>query len=791
MSSNIGDNRANNNTGNTSTENSNDNNNVHSTKKETLSLKVAEAEHRDVGRKIVRIDPEIAERLNISTGDALELSSLGKKNTVLSWPAKDTDRGKGLIRIDGYTRNKLDVGINDTVEVRKVETKDAKSITFAPTEPLRIVGAEQYLGEYLNGQLMTKGDTIPLNVMGQRIDLVVISTNPSGPVIINDSTNIKVSEESAKAIQVSKEGGVPSITYEDIGGLGNAVGRVREMIELPLRHPELFKRLGVEAPKGVLLHGPPGTGKTLIAKAIASETNANFYTIGGPEIMSKYYGESEEKLRNVFQQAEQNAPSIIFIDEIDSIAPKREEVSGEVERRIVAQLLSLMDGMSTRGKVVVIGATNRINAIDPALRRPGRFDREIEIGVPDRNGRLEILQIHTRGMPIAKDVNLEKLADISHGFVGADLQALAKEAAIRALRRVLPEVDLSSESIPADTLRKIIVTMQDFMDVIKEMEPSAMREVFVEVPDVKWEDIGGLSTIKQELQEAVEWPLKYQRLFTHADAVPPKGILLYGPPGTGKTLIAKAAANESEANFISIKGPELLSKWVGESEKGVREVFRKARQAAPCIIFFDEIDAIAPRRGGDFGDSHVTERLISQLLTELDGLEILTNVIVIGATNRPDIIDPALLRPGRFDRLLYVPPPDRDSRIQIIKIHTRKKPLADDVNVEQLADHTEGYTGADIASLSSAAVMLALREYISKYKDQKEADDRVQELKIYMGHFEEAMKKIRPLSTQELNIYKRISEQFGKPEIASSTEGAGSGMSMERGGRGTPDSGIT
>jgi len=791
MSSNIGDNRANNNTGNSSTENSNDNNNVHSTKKETLSLKVAEAEQRDVGRKIVRIDPEIAERLNITSGDSLELSSLGKKTSVLNWPARESDRGKGLIRIDGYTRNKLDVGINDQVEVRKVISKDAKSITFAPTEPLRIVGAEEYLSEYLNGQLMTKGDTIPLNVMGQRIDLVVISTNPSGPVIINDSTNITVSEESAKAVQVSKEGGVPSITYEDIGGLGNAVERVREMIELPLRHPELFKRLGVEAPKGVLLHGPPGTGKTLIAKAIASETNANFYTIGGPEIMSKYYGESEEKLRNVFQQAEQNAPSIIFIDEIDSIAPKREEVSGEVERRIVAQLLSLMDGMSTRGKVVVIGATNRINAIDPALRRPGRFDREIEIGVPDRNGRLEILQIHTRGMPIAKDVNLEKLADISHGFVGADLQALAKEAAIRALRRVLPEVDLSSESIPADTLRKIIVTMQDFMDVIKEMEPSAMREVFVEVPDVKWEDIGGLSTIKQELQEAVEWPLKYQKLFTHADAVPPKGILLYGPPGTGKTLIAKAAANESEANFISIKGPELLSKWVGESEKGVREVFRKARQAAPCIIFFDEIDAIAPRRGGDFGDTHVTERLISQLLTELDGLEILTNVIVIGATNRPDIIDPALLRPGRFDRLLYVPPPDRDSRIQIIKIHTRKKPLADDVNVEQLADHTEGYTGADIASLSSAAVMLALREYISKYKDQKEADNRVQELKIYMGHFEEAMKKIKPLSTQELNIYKRISEQFGKPEIASSTGGTGSGMSMERGGRGTPDSGIT
>ncbi|HEY3526768.1 MAG TPA: CDC48 family AAA ATPase [Nitrososphaeraceae archaeon] len=731
-----------------------------------ITLKVAEAEQRDVGRKIARVDPDVIEQLNITSGDALELASLGKKTTVLSWPARSNDRGKGLIRIDGYTRNRLDVGVNDQIEVKRVESKDAKSITFAPTEPLRIVGAEEYLAEYLNGQLMTKGDTIPLNVMGQRVDLVVISTNPSGPVIVNESTKVTVSEESAKAVQVSKEGGVPSITYEDIGGLGNAVGRVREMIELPLRHPELFKRLGVEAPKGVLLHGPPGTGKTLLAKAVANETNANFYTIGGPEIMSKYYGESEEKLRSVFEQAEKNAPSIIFIDEIDSIAPKREEVSGEVERRIVAQLLSLMDGMSSRGKVVVIGATNRVNAIDPALRRPGRFDREIEIGVPDRNGRLEILQIHTRGMPLAKDVNLEKLADISHGFVGADLQSLSKEAGIGALRKILPEIDLSSESIPVETLRKIIVTMQDFMDVVKEMEPSAMREVFVEVPDVQWEDIGGLSSIKQELQEAVEWPLKYQGVFTYADAVPPKGILLYGPPGTGKTLIAKAAANESEANFISIKGPELLSKWVGESEKGVREVFRKARQAAPCLIFFDEVDAIAPRRGGSFGgDSHVTERLISQLLTELDGLEILTNVVVIAATNRPDIIDPALLRPGRFDRLLYVPPPDRDSRLQIIKIHTKKKPLADDVDTNQLAGGTEGYTGADIASLSSAAVMLALREHVSKYKDPKEADSHIQELKIHMRHFEEAMKKIRPLSTQELSMYKRIAEHFGKPDF--------------------------
>ncbi|HLN34962.1 MAG TPA: CDC48 family AAA ATPase [Nitrososphaeraceae archaeon] len=731
------------------------------------SLKVAEAEQRDVGRKIARIDPDIAHQLQISSGDVIEVSSLGKKVTVLNWPARENDRGKGLIRIDGYIRNRLDVGINDLVDLKKIESKDAQSITLAPTEPLRIVGAEEYLGEYLLGNLVTTGDVIPLIIMSQRVDLVVISTRPSGPVLINESTEIIISEESAKAVQIAKEGIAPSITYEDIGGIKGQVSRVREMIELPLRHPELFRRLGVEAPKGVLLHGPPGTGKTLLAKAIANETNASYYTIGGPEIMSKFYGESEEKLRNVFKQAEQNAPSIIFIDEIDSIAPNRDEVSGEVERRIVAQLLSLMDGMSSRGKVVVIGATNRINAIDPALRRPGRFDREIEIGVPDKEGRFEILQIHTRGMPLSKDVELEKLASMSHGFVGADLHALAKEAAMRSLRKVLPEIDLATESIPSETLKKIVVTMQDFLEVIKEMEPSALREVFVEVPDVKWDDIGGLTTIKQELQEAVEWPLKYQGLFNHTDATPPKGVLLYGPPGTGKTLIAKATANESEANFISIKGPELLSKWVGESEKGVREVFRKARQAAPCLIFFDEIDAITPARGGAGSDSHVTERVISQLLTELDGLEILTNVVVIASTNRPDIIDPALLRPGRFDRLLYVAPPDDESRTQIFSIHTKKKPLADDVKIKDLVEKTKGYTGADIAALASAAVMLALREHITKYKDPKEADDKKNELKITMHHFEEAMKKIRPLSVQEISMYEKIAERFGKPSLDS------------------------
>ena len=489
--------------------------------------------------------------------------------------------------------------------------------------------------------------------------------------------------------------------------------------------------------------------------------------------MSNFYGDSEERLREIFMEAEANAPSLIFIDELDSIAPKREEVTGEVERRVVAQLLSLMDGLSSRGKVVVIGATNRINAIDPALRRTGRFDREIELGVPDRDGRLEILQIHTRGMPLTDDVSLEKLADVTHGYVGSDLQALSKEAAMRALRRVLPSIDLSQESIPRETLNKIQVTMGDFTSVLNEMEPSAMREVFVEIPNVKWTDVGGLAKVKQELLEAVEWPLKYHGLFVYSGASPPKGIFLYGPPGTGKTLIAKAVANESEANFISIKGPELLSKWVGESEKGVREVFRKARQAAPCIIFFDEIDAIAPLRGGDFGDSHVTERVISQLLTELDGLEVLRNVVVIAATNRPDIVDPALLRPGRFDRMIYLPPPDSESRKQIIQIHTKKIPLADDVNLEKLDHMTEGYTGADIASIASSSVMLAMREHVAKYQNADAAEKNAKELKVHMRHIEEAMKKIRPLSQAELDWYKKIADVFGKPRISGESSKGG------------------
>ncbi len=722
-------------------------------------LTVTEANSKDVGRRIARIDPVAQEILGLTSGDAIEIASDRKKTTVLNWYGYPEDKGTGMIRIDGYLRNQLSVGINDRVEIKKVKINDARNIILRSTEQLRIINPEKYLINLLEGFVVTKGDIVPLSIMGQRMDFVAWSTTPSGPVMIKKSTEIILDKKLAKDFSGD---GFPSVTYEDIGGLKDAVTKVRELIDLPLRHPELFKRMGIKAPKGVLMQGPPGTGKTLLAKAIANETSANFYSISGPEIMSKFYGESEARLRRIFEEAEKNAPSIIFIDELDAIAPKREDVIGETERRVVAQLLSLMDGLSSRGLVAVIAATNRVNAIDPALRRTGRFDREIEIGIPDMDGREEILHIHTRGMPLTKDVNIDKIADISHGFVGSDLQALAKEAAMRAIRRVLPQIDLSSGSIPIEVLNKIQVNMDDFTAVLNEMEPSAMREVFVEIPNVHWKDIGGLNELKQELQSVVEWPLKYSAVFAYAKANPPKGIFLYGPPGTGKTLIAKAVANESESNFINIKGPELLSKWVGESEKGVREVFRKARQAAPCIVFFDEIDAIAPVRGGDSTDTHVTERIISQLLTELDGLESLKDVIVIAASNRPDIVDPALLRSGRFDRHIFFPPPDRDARVQIIKIHIKDIPLAQDINVEHLADITENYTGADIASFISTAVMIAIRQYISKYKDPAEAEKHVMTLKVNMSHIQEAMQKIRPISKQEIEWYKRIEEKFGK-----------------------------
>jgi transitional endoplasmic reticulum ATPase len=722
---------------------------------ETITLRVAEARSRDVGRGIARIDPEAMKKLGLTPGDIVEIS--GKRKTVaICWPSYSEDAGKGIIRIDGYIRNNAGVSIDEKVTVRKIEAKKASKITLAPTEPLRIEGAEGYLAQLLEGRVVTRGDVIPIGIMGRKVDLVVTSIQPPAPaVIITVDTQIAIGEKPEAIVRE-----VPKVTYEDIGGLQEEIRKIREMVELPLKYPELFERLGVEAPKGVLLYGPPGTGKTLLAKAVANETNAAFFSISGPEIMSKFYGESEERLREIFRQAEENAPSIIFIDEIDAIAPKREEVTGEVEKRVVSQLLALMDGLKPRGRVVVIGATNRPNAIDPALRRPGRFDREIEIGVPNKQGRLEILQIHTRGMPLAEDVDLEKIANVTHGFVGADLEALCKEAAMRALRRILPQIDFEKEKIPAEILNKIVVTMDDFMEALKEVEPSAMREVLVEVPTVKWEDIGGLADVKLELQEAVEWPLKYPEVFEHLDAKPPKGILLYGPPGTGKTLLAKAVANESEANFISVKGPELLSKWVGESERAVREIFRKAKQAAPSIIFFDEIDSIAPVRGGGYGDSHVTERVISQLLTEMDGLEELRGVVVIAATNRPDIIDPALLRPGRFDKLLYVPPPDIEARKEILKIHLKKKPLAEDVDIEDIARRTEGYTGADLAAVCNTAVMLAIREHIMGNKNPDEAKKNVKNIKVCRRHFEEALRKVKPISQKELEMYKKISEEF-------------------------------
>jgi transitional endoplasmic reticulum ATPase len=709
------------------------NNNNNNNNDNKVSLRVAETNPKFVGRGMALVDPKIMEEMDLSTGDVIEVSGK-KKSYVLLWSSQRDDHGKRLIRIDGYTRNNIGVGIDDMVGVRKVNVQKAEQVILAPTEELNIVGLEDYLPELLEGRVVTRGDIIPLNIMGRRIGFAVTSTSPTDTASLIDSNTEFIIGSVPKAAAK----GVPRVSYEDIGGLKNEVQKVREMIELPLRHPEIFDRIGIEAPKGVLLHGPPGTGKTLLAKAVASETNANFYSISGPEIMSKFYGESEERLREIFKEAEENAPSIIFIDEIDSIAPKREEVSGDVEKRVVSQLLTLMDGIQSRGKLVVIGATNRPNAIDPALRRPGRFDREIDIGIPDEQSRLDILLIHSRGMPLTEDVNLESIAKVTHGFVGADLEALSKEAAMRSLRRILPEINLEQPKIPAEILNKIKITKQDFDEALRDVQPSAMREVLVQRPNVEWEDIGGLQHVKEELAEAIEWPLKHADLFTEANVQPPKGILLYGPPGTGKTMIAKAVAATSEANFISIKGPELISKWVGESEKGVREVFRKARQAAPCVVFFDEIDAIAPRRGGSEGDGHATERVISQMLTELDGLEDLKGVVVIGATNRPDIIDEALLRPGRFDRILEVPPPDKDARKQIFHIHTKKKPLESDVNLDKLVEMTEGMTGADVAALVNAAAMTAIKEHVRQKSGSK--------LRVSMKHFETALNKIKKKS---------------------------------------------
>lgn len=719
-----------------------------------IMLRVAETYPKFVGRGVCVVDPKVMKDLDLVPGDVIEISSQNKKSYVLLWSSQPSDYGRGLVRIDGYTRNNISVGIDDIVNIKKVAVKNATQIVLSPTEELNITGLEEHLPELLEGRVLTKDDTILLNVMGKKLGFVVNSSSPTDvALMINLDTNFVIS-----SIPKSVSKSISRITYEDIGGLKNEVQKVREMIELPLRHPEIFERVGIDAPKGVLLFGPPGTGKTLLARAVANETNANFYSIGGPEIMSKFYGESEEKLREVFTKAEENAPSIIFIDEIDSIAPKREEVSGDVEKRVVSQLLTLMDGIKHRGKVIVIAATNRPDALDPALRRPGRFDREIEIGIPDENDRYEILQIHTHGMPLQENLDLSRFAKITHGFVGADLEVLAKEAAMRSLRRILHEINLDQfkqSKIPLDVLNKIKITENDFEEALKEIPPSVMREVYVHKPNIKWEDIGGLENIKEELSEAIEWPLKYSDLFQEADVRPPKGILLYGPPGTGKTMIAKAVATTSEANFISIKGPELISKWVGESEKGIREVFRKARQASPCVIFFDEIDAIASRRSsGESGDSHVTERLVSQMLTELDGLEDLKGVVVIAATNRPDMIDEALLRPGRFDRILEVPIPDKEGRKKIISINLEKKPISAEVNIDKLVQETDGFTGADISSLVNAAALSAIKEHISqktkqadlinyeKNKDNTDKNISTKSLLISMKHFESALEKM-------------------------------------------------
>lgn len=680
-----------------------------------IVLKVAEARPKDVGHGIARIDPAMMAKHHMTPGEAIQIK--GDRATVaLLWPGHPEDRGSGTIRMDGLTRRNAKVGLGDAVEIRAVELAEAAAVTLRPRAGLSLEGAEEFLRRTFEGRCLTRGDVVDIAIMGQRIEFEVSRLEPAGPVLCTSTTAFTVGAPHTGA--TAEISAMPEVTYEDIGGLDEPIRKVREIIELPLRHPEIFARLGVQAPKGVLIHGPPGTGKTLLAKAVAHESGASFFHIGGPEVMSKFYGQSEENLRQVFEEARENAPAIIFIDEIDSIAPKREEVTGDVERRVVAQLLSLLDGLQARGKVVVIGATNRVNALDPALRRPGRFDREIELPVPDRKGRLEILQIHTRGMPLVEDVSLEHWADRCHGYVGADLAALAREAAMRAVRRVLPDIDLEKPEIPAAVLDKLIVSEADFESAFNELEPSGLREVYVQRPNVRWDDIGGLDEAKRALVETVEWPLKHPKQYARYGARAPKGILFYGPSGTGKTLLAKATASESEANFISVKGPEFLSKWVGESEKAVREVFRKARQAAPCVIFFDEIDSLAPTRGSHY-DSGVTERVVSQLLTELDGLEELKGVTVLAATNRPDLLDPALRRPGRFDRLIEVPMPDLAARQKILEIHCRNVPLAPDVSIPAWAQRTNEWSGADLAALPQEASLHAVRQAIERAEKEE------------------------------------------------------------------------
>lgn len=707
----------------------------------SLSLKVLEAYTRDVGRGVARIDYDSMDTLNASTGDVIEIK--GKRRTVAKClPLYPSDEGKGIIRIDGLGRNNSGIAIGDTIAVRKIKAVAAEKVVVAPLEAIPPID-ERYLADALESVPLIKGDNVMVPYFGGRLTFQVIGVTPAvDAVLVTQKTVFHIAEK-GETLR-----GVPQVTYEDIGGLTDEIKKVREMIELPLRHPEIFEKLGIEAPKGVLLYGPPGTGKTLLAKAVANESNAHFISISGPEIMSKFYGESEARLREIFKEAREKAPSIIFVDEIDSIAPKREEVTGEVERRVVSQMLSLMDGLEARGRVIVISATNRPNAIDPALRRPGRFDREIEIKVPDKKGRKDILAIHSRNMPLSDDVNIDKISSVSHGYVGADLEYLCKEAAMKCLRRLLPILNLEEEKIPTETLDKLIVNQEDFTKALREITPSGMREVFIENPDVKWEDVGGLEIVKRELQEAVEWPMKYPGLYDKLGHNMPRGILLHGPSGTGKTLLAKAVATQSEANFVSVRGPELLSKWVGESERGIREIFKRARQSAPCVIFFDEIDSIAPIRGAG-GETAVTERVVSQLLTELDGMENMHGVVVLAATNRADMIDPALLRPGRFDKIIQIPLPDKESRKSILKINAEKIPIIDDVNDPQhvdfnkISEQTDGLSGADTASIANTAVSLVIHEFLDSHPDVKDVERNSITAKVTMKHFEEAVKKVR------------------------------------------------
>ena len=707
----------------------------------SLSLKVLEAYTRDVGRGVARIDYDSMDTLNASTGDVIEIK--GKRRTVAKClPLYPSDEGKGIIRIDGLGRNNSGIAIGDTIAVRKIKAVAAEKVVVAPLEAIPPID-ERYLADALESVPLIKGDNVMVPYFGGRLTFQVIGVTPAADAVLVTQKTVFHIAEKGETLR-----GVPQVTYEDIGGIADEIKKVREMIELPLRHPEIFEKLGIEAPKGVLLYGPPGTGKTLLAKAVANESNAHFISISGPEIMSKFYGESEARLREIFKEAREKSPSIIFVDEIDSIAPKREEVTGEVERRVVSQMLSLMDGLEARGKVIVIAATNRPNAIDPALRRPGRFDREIEIKVPDKKGRKDILAIHTRNMPLADDVDLDKCAAVSHGYVGADLEYLCKEAAMKCLRRLLPELNLEDEKIPPETLEKLIVNGEDYQKALREVTPSGMREVFIENPDVKWDDVGGLVEVKRELQEAVEWPMKYPMLYEKLGHKMPRGILLHGPSGTGKTLLAKAVATESEANFVSVRGPELLSKWVGESERGIREIFRRARQASPCVIFFDEIDSIAPIRGAG-GETAVTERVVSQLLTELDGMENMRGVVVLAATNRADMIDSALLRPGRFDKIIQIPLPDKESRKSILAINAKEIPIVTDpksqdyVDIEKIAEVTDGLSGADVAAIANTAVSLVIHEFLDAHPDVKEAEKASEGAKVTMKHFEEAVKKVR------------------------------------------------